>query len=124
MRFSPTSRVPSTRSATSPAGWGGALRKNRALADAVVAVLKHEHPCTLRALLYRLVSSGELPSTSARHYTRLGRLATWLREAEIVPRNWLVDNLRTTFKPSSWSGLGDFADSVQSAYRLDYWSRL
>jgi hypothetical protein len=32
--------------------------------------------------------------------------------------------VRQTIKPSSWSGLGNFAETVRDSYRLDYWSRL
>lgn len=100
------------------------LRKNSRLAAAAIAVLEAERPITLRGLLYRLVSSGELPSTAPREYQRLGRLMTLLRENGSIPRTWIVDHLRQTLKPSSWSGLGDFGDSVRSCYRKDYWSRL
>lgn len=49
---------------------------------------------------------------------------TRLRESGTVPRRWLVDHVRSTLKPSSWSGLADFGHSVRSAYRLDFWASL
>src|SRR5262245_45338658 len=100
------------------------LRKNQALAESAIAILQREQPCTLRALLYLLVSAGELPNTDGKHYKRLGRLMTLLREQGRIPRRWIVDNIRDSFKPSSWSGLASFRNSVQRAYRLDFWSRL
>lgn len=51
-------------------------------------------------------------------------MMTRLREAGIVPFTWIVDNMRSSIKPSSWSGLNDFADTVRSAYRMDFWERL
>jgi hypothetical protein len=74
--------------------------------------------------MYRLVSGGWLPSTDREHNTRLGRLMTRLREAGIVPFSWIVDGVRSTDKPSSWSGLADYARSVRDCYRLDFWARL
>ncbi|MDP1797419.1 MAG: hypothetical protein Q8K78_08060 [Planctomycetaceae bacterium] len=94
------------------------------LAFTATALLLKEKPCTLRGLFYRVVSTGILPSTDKEHYQRLGRLMTTLREAGIVPFSWLVDNIRNTQKPSSWSGIADFANTVRDAYRMDFWARL
>lgn len=102
----------------------GFRAKNLQLAWACASILYDEKPCTLRGLFYRLVSAGLLPNTDKEHYKRVGRLMTTLREAEEIPFSWLVDNVRSTFKPSSWSGLADFADTVRDAYRMDYWERL
>ncbi|MGE0481623.1 MAG: hypothetical protein AB7Q17_14240 [Phycisphaerae bacterium] len=76
---------------------------------------------TLRQLFYRTVSAGKLPSTDAAHYRRLGAVMTRLRERGVVPLDWLVDSLRATYKPSSWSGLGDFGETVRDRYRRDFW---
>lgn len=102
----------------------GLRAKNLQLAWAAASILHDEHPCTLRGLFYRIVSTGLLPNTDKEHYKRVGRILTTLREAGTVPFSWLVDNIRTTLKPSSWSGLADFADTVRDAYRMDYWERL
>lgn len=102
----------------------GLRSKNLQLAWAAASLLIKERPCTLRGLFYRIVSAGLLPSTDKVHYQRVGRLMTTLREAKIVPFGWMVDNIRSTLKPSSWSGLGDFADTVRDAYRMDYWEQL
>ena len=74
--------------------------------------------------MYRLVSMGYLPSTDAKHHNRVGRLMTKLREIGIVPFSYIVDNVRTTQKPSSWAGLDDFVDTVKEAYRKDFWASL
>ena len=49
---------------------------------------------------------------------------TKLRNSGCLPFRWIVDNLRNTMKPSSWSGLDDFLQTVRSAYRKDFWARL
>ena len=70
--------------------------KNQKLATAATDTLEAERPMTLRQLLYRLISAGELRNT----------------------------HTRTTLKPSSWSGLADFSDSVRMCYRKDFWENM
>ena len=41
-----------------------------------------------------------------------------------VPFTWLVDNLRATVKPSSWSGIEDYIEVVRDTYRKDFWDGL
>lgn len=81
-------------------------------------------PITLRGLFYRVVSAGFLPDTSVQHYKRLMRVLSSLRSHGVVPYTWIVDSLRSTMKPPSWSGLADFADTVRDAYRKDFWHHL
>jgi hypothetical protein len=102
----------------------GLRSKNLLLACVATQLALDEKPITLRGLLYRVVSAGWLPSTDREHYTRLGRIMTALREAGVVPFKWIVDNVRSTAKPSSWAGLEDFAEAVKGAYRKDFWASL
>ena len=97
--------------------------KNTALLADAIDVLQVEQPCTLRQLYYRLISRGSIPTAQAA-YQRLGKLMTRAREKGLISRRWLVDHTRASLKPSSWSGLGDFADTVRDAYRKDFWSSL
>lgn len=97
--------------------------KNQKLAQAAVAILGAERPMTLRQLYYRLISAGQLRN-AATEYSRLGAVMTRLRESGDVPRSWLVDHTRSTLKPSSWSGLADFSETVRDAYRKDFWASL
>lgn len=97
-------------------------KKNADLATAIVQIASADHPLTLRQLFYRLVSAGHLPSTEPKHYNRLIYLATRLREKNILPRLWIIDHVRATLKPSSWSGLDDFSDSMQRTYRKSLWA--
>jgi hypothetical protein len=78
---------------------------------------------TLRQLYYRLVSAGAL-NNHQKEYNRLKVLMGRLREEGDLPRTWIVDHVRTTYKPSSWSGLGEYGDSVRECYRKDFWSSL
>jgi hypothetical protein len=100
--------------------------RTKALALAIVAseILVAGQPMTLRGLFYRVVSGGWFPSTDKQHYQTLMRIMTILREAGAVPFRWIVDGVRSTIKPSSWSGLADFTETVRDAYRKDFWARL
>lgn len=102
----------------------GFRSKTLPLAFVATQILCEEQPMTLRGLFYRVVSAGWLPSTDRAHYSRLCRLMTTLREERVVPFTWLVDHVRNTIKPSSWSGLADFADTVRDAYRKNFWASL
>jgi hypothetical protein len=102
----------------------GLRGKNLPLAVVATDIAAQQKPLTVRGLFYRVVSAGWLPSTDKKHYDRLGRLLTTLREENIVPFSWIVDHGRSTLKPSSWSGLDDFVETVQAAYRKDFWERL
>lgn len=81
-------------------------------------------PITLRGLFYRAVSAGMFPGTDEKFYNKVGRLVTRLRRSRLIPYSWIVDSLRSTMKPSSWTGLSDFGDTVAGAYRKDFWHHL
>jgi hypothetical protein len=102
----------------------GTTWKNLPLVAVSVELLAAHQPDTVRGNMYLVVSAGWLPDTSDTSYDRIQRLLNRLRENGTVPFRWVVDNVRQTIKPSSWSGLGDFAETVRDAYRLDFWARL
>ncbi len=95
------------------------------IAVAVLAELAIENqPLTVRSLMYRAVSCGLFPSTDAKWYDKTVRLVGRMRRAGIIPYEFIVDNMRATQKPSTWSGLSEFADTVRESYRKDFWSQL
>jgi hypothetical protein len=98
-------------------------QKNRQLLDQALAMLEAERPMTLRQLYYRLVSAGALAPQSV-EYRRLGRIMTRARELSRVPLTWIVDHVRSTLKPSSWSALTDFGEAVRDSYRKDLWEAM
>lgn len=102
----------------------GLNTKNLVLACVATDILLDEQPITLRGLFYRVVSAGLLPSTDAKHYRRLNRVMTTLREFGVVDFRWIVDNLRSSLKPSSWTGLQEYLETCRDAYRKDCWSRI
>ena len=99
-------------------------KRNQVLQEHVISTLRAERPMTLRALYYRLASAGHIDATDA-GYNQLKRLTKKLRESGAVPiTGWIVDRVRSTLKPSSWSGLADFGDTVRQAYRKDLWAQM
>ena len=97
---------------------------NLPLAAVATELLALHEPDTVRGVMYSIVSAGWLPDTGKVSYARIQRLLNALRKKGVIPFEWVVDNVRSTIKPSSWSGLGDFADTVADAYRKDFWSQL
>jgi hypothetical protein len=81
-------------------------------------------PDTVRGTMYGVVSAGFLPDTGKKSYTTIQEILGRLRENGTIPFQWIVDTVRQTIKPSSWSGLEDFADTVRDAYRKDFWASL
>jgi hypothetical protein len=102
----------------------GTTAKNLPLACVSVEYLAAHQPDTVRGNMYLVVSAGWLPDTSDPSYDRIQRLLNRLRENGTIPFSWVVDTVRSTIKPASWSGQEDFADVVKVAYRKDYWAQL
>ncbi|MCY2989824.1 MAG: hypothetical protein NTY19_18420 [Planctomycetota bacterium] len=97
--------------------------KTQGMVDVAYSVLAEHQPMTLRGVHYQMVSRGVYDNTPS-NYHRLGRAMTKAREAGSIPWPWIVDHLRQTQKPSSWTGLADFVDTVRDVYRKDFWTRL
>jgi hypothetical protein len=43
---------------------------------------------------------------------------------QTVPFPWLVDNIRSTLKPSSWTGLADYGETINDCYRKSFWPEM
>lgn len=92
-------------------------------AFALTVIAGRERPITLRGCFYRAVSAGVYPNTDERHYRQCGNILLKLRRIGRVDYEWIVDSTRRRLKPSSWSGLADYLDSVAACYRRDLWAR-
>jgi hypothetical protein len=119
------------------AGWGERTERNYQIicnsgtkgemlpfACVCIELLAAHAPDTVRGNMYLVVSKGWLPDTSKTSYNKVQRLLNRLRINGTIPFEWIVDNVRSTIKPSSWSGLADFADTVRDTYRKDFWAQL
>ena len=98
-------------------------RENLLLACVAFELLVTNEPDTVRGVMYSAVSVGWLPDTSAKSYGRIQRLLNNLRKQGVLPFKWITDNIRATIKPTSSSGLADFTQTVQDAYRKDFWAQ-
>ena len=88
---------------------------------AVEEIVKHQ-PITVRGVFYRVVSTCLIyNSTADKHYTQIQNIVLRLRRAGVIPYSYISDSTRRTLKPSSWSGLSDFAKTCRDAYRLNFW---
>jgi hypothetical protein len=102
----------------------GFRAKSLPLACVLVELLADNAPDTVRGTMYAAVSNGYLPDTTKKSYRNCQRLLKELRLRDVIPFDWITDNVRGTSKSSSWSGLADFADTVRDAYRKDFWASL
>lgn len=86
-------------------------------------ILATEQPLTVRRAFYCAVSAGLYPDTGDKHYIACKTRILDMRRAGLVPYSYISDSTRRRLKPSSWSGLADFADTVAQAYRKNLWER-
>jgi hypothetical protein len=93
------------------------------LAIGLCAIIAEEKPLTVRRCLYRASVQGLVAGTDDASYSRVQRLVLKLRREGLIPYGWISDSSRRRLKPSSWSGLEDFADTAREAYRKDLWAR-
>lgn len=77
---------------------------------------------TLRHLYYLLIADGKIENSVASNRA-LVRIISEARRRGEISYSSLVDGTRSTVKPSSWSGLADFGDTVREAYRKDLWQQ-
>jgi hypothetical protein len=80
-------------------------------------------PITVRGAFYRAVSAGIYPNTDKKHYGAAQRAILKLRRKNCVSWSKVVDGTRHRDRPSCWNGVSDFMETVQEAYRRDFWTR-
>jgi hypothetical protein len=85
-------------------------------------ILAENQPIPVRGAMYRGVGS-LWRDTSDPNYSKCNGLILKMRRLGLIPYAWITDGTRISDKPSSWSGLADFADTVAQAYRKDLWER-
>jgi hypothetical protein len=76
---------------------------------------------TVRQVYYALTVKGILPKNEAGYRQTIYQLKM-MREAGIIPYNWIADNTRFYIKPTSDSSLSSALDRMQKAYRRDFWA--
>jgi hypothetical protein len=89
--------------------------------DAMMALVKAEHPMSVRQVFYRLVSSGTIDKTEAAYKGTVVRLLGELRREGRMPYHWIADNTRWQRKPRSHSSMESALQITQQAYRRALW---
>lgn len=92
----------------------------QACRDAIVDVLQIEHPMTLRAVFYRLVSRAIIAKLES-EYGKLSRMLCQMREAGTVPWEWVVDNTRRIDVPGTDKSVAQTLQYAVMTYTLDPW---
>ena len=103
---------------------GPKTRRTRAELDAldsrILAILRADHPQSIRHAFYRLVSDGAVPKTDP-GYRAVVRRCTELRRAGRLPYRWLVDSTRRGYHVSFFEGAGDLIERFAGLYRVNVW---
>jgi hypothetical protein len=85
-------------------------------------IIYENQPLTVRSAMYRGIGTLWKDSSDP-NYSICSRLLLEMRRLDLIPYEWIVDGTRISNKPSSWSGLADYAQTVANAYRKDLWER-
>jgi hypothetical protein len=99
----------------------GRHAKTQRLLEAAMKVLGEHHPMTVRQVYYQLVSR-QVIENSRGQYNAVCNVLRDARKEGVVPWQWLEDRLRRPRHVSMWSDVGDFARTMQHAYRRDVWA--
>lgn len=99
----------------------GEWKSTTQLIEAGLRILKKENPMTIRQLFYRLVSNGTVDN-SMPDYHHVSAVMTKARLDSRCPYDWIVDRSRPTYTPYVFEDPGEYAESVKTGYRKDYWA--
>jgi len=101
-------------------------RRSRAeiesIRDAIVQVLRAEHPATVRQVFYQLVPLGLIAKTEAEYKHTVGRLLVEMRLDGTVPFGWIADNTRWMRKPRTFGSLQAALELTVGTYRRALWA--
>jgi len=92
--------------------------------DAIIAILEKDNPQTVRQVFYALTVRGVIRKEEIEYQRTVIRLLTEMREAEIIPFEWITDNTRLMRKPASFTDLKSCLESTANFYRRNVWSNM
>ena len=84
---------------------------------AIKAVLKADHPMTVRQVYYQLVVRGVIEKTEEEYQQTVIRLLTEMRIEGNIPFNWLVDESRRRRITATYNNIADAARDTAKFYR-------
>jgi hypothetical protein len=88
-----------------------------AVKDAIVAILKADHPMTVRQVFYQLVVRAAIEKTEEQYQGTVIRLLTDLRVGGRVPFGWIVDESRRRIVNRTYNNIADAARNTAECYR-------
>jgi hypothetical protein len=93
----------------------GMAQKSRDLIDAMYAAAEKAQPITGRGIGYKLFVQSLIASMGRADMQRVYRLLKEAREQNIIPWEWIVDEIRELERVASWNDPEDYVDSVSGA---------
>ena len=89
--------------------------------EELFAILKNDHPQTVRGIFYQAVSRGLVEKTEPEYKETVCRLLGEMREAGELPFRWIADNTRWMRKPDTYGSLVDMLENSAAFYRRAIW---
>jgi len=93
-----------------------------ALDAALVEIARTYAPITVRGAFYQAVSRGLVPKDETKGYRLVQRRLLKLRESGEIPYGWMTDGSRTVYGHVRYRDADEFAQTVKTRYRQDYWA--
>ena len=101
----------------------GRARRSLDLIEKMYAAAELAHPITGRGIGYKLFTAGAIPSMGRADMQRVYRLLREARERGEIPWEWIVDETRELERRPSWDNPADYARTVATSYRRDFWNQ-
>ena len=89
---------------------------------ALVQIARTYAPITVRGAFYQAVNRGLVPKVETKGYRLVQRRLLKLRESLDIPYGWITDGSRTVYGHARYRDADEFARTVKTRYRQDYWS--
>jgi DNA topoisomerase VI subunit A len=89
----------------------------QAIRDVITAILKTDHPQTVRQVFYQLVARGTIEKTEAEYQTTVIRLLSEMRLDSQVPWGWIIDESRRTRGTRTFDNIVDALEHTAQFYR-------
>jgi hypothetical protein len=93
-----------------------------ALDAALVQIAGSYAPITVRGAFYQAVNRGLVPKDETTGYRLVQRRLLKLRESLDIPYGWITDGSRTVYGHIRYRNADEFAQTVKTRYRQDYWA--
>jgi hypothetical protein len=88
-----------------------------AIKDSIKAILKADHPMTVRQVFYQLVARGEVEKTEGEYQKTVIRLVTAMRLDGELSFDWIVDESRHPRVTQTYDSIAEAAKDTAQFYR-------